>query len=263
MAAITPKQNFMESCVDQLVRKLNQDLVKMEKMSGEREDFQPVVEKMLAGVIVKLHEKLIESFPKSGILFQNTTAYQPEDFDGSNFVIIPLGGLKHVNHCHDEAFIAMAFMDGNGVMQDALVFNPFTDKKFFASRNNGAFSDSARLRVSNRKESCDYVIYANKKLADPKLFKKVIDIVVEQIESNQMVTLTDASLLDLMLVLGGKKDAFVATGLTMQEALIAKLFAQESGAIVTGFKSEEVTEKTTDIIVTNSKLHANILAKFK
>lgn len=263
MAAITPKQNFMEASLDLLARRINQDLVKMEKMTGEREDFQPFVEKMVANVIVKLHEKLIESFPKSGILFQNTTAFQPEDFDGSNFVIIPMGGLKHINHCHDEAFIAMAFVDSNGVMQDAIVYNPFTDKRFYASRSNGAFSAESRLRVSNRKESCDYVIYANKKTADKKVFAKIAELVAEQFATNQMLTLTDASLLDLMLVLGGKKDAFVATGLTMQEALIAKLFAQESGAMATDLKAKEITEKTTDVVITNSKLHANILAKFK
>lgn len=263
MAAITPKQNFMESCLDQLARRLNQDLVKMEKMTGEREDFQPVVEKMVANVIVGLHEKLIESFPKSAILFQNTTEYKPEDFDGTKFIIIPMGGLKHINHCHDEAFIAMAFVDGKGVVQDAVVYNPFTDKRFYASNSDGAFSMESRLRVSNRKESCDYVVYANKKLADAKVFNKLADVVTEQFKTNQMITLTDASLLDLMLVLGGKKDVFIGTGLTMQEVLIAKLFAQESGATATGLKSEEIKENTSSIIVTNSKLHASVLAKLK
>lgn len=263
MAGLTPKQNFMETCLDQLAKRLNQDLVKMEKMTGEREVFQPNVEKMVANVIVSLHETLIESFPKTAISYQNTTEFQPENFDGSKFAIIPLGGLKNLNHCHDEAFVAMGFIDGKGVMTDAMIYNPFTDKRFYASRNGGAFSTEARLRVSNRKESCDYVIYANNKTADAKDLEKVLKIAVEQVETHQALKMTDASLLDLMLVLSGKKDAFVATGLTAQEALIARLFSKESGAIATGFKCEEITEKTSSIIVTNSKLHINILAKLK
>lgn len=261
--AFTPKQNFMEACLDQLVRKLNQDLVKMEKMSGEREDFQPVVEKMVASTIVTLHEKLIEAFPNSAILFQNTTPFTPENHDGSKFIIIPMGGLKHINHTHDEAFIAMAYVDANDKVQDAIVFNPFTDQKFFASNNNGAFSQNARLRTSNRKESCDFVVYANKKVADAKDFTKIVELITTEATNNQALRVTDASLLDLMLVVGGKKDAFIATGLTMQEVLIAKLFAQETGAIATGFKSEDIKEKTQSIVVTNSKLHAGILQRLK
>jgi myo-inositol-1(or 4)-monophosphatase len=264
MAGLTAKQNFMETSLDSLARKLNQDLVKIEKMGGEREDLQPIVEKMVAGVIVKLHEKLVESFPKASISYQNTTMFTPEeDADGSKFIIVPMGGLKHLNHGHDAAFIAMGFIDKNDVMQDAIVYNPFTDQRFFASNGGGAFSAESRLRISNRKESCDYVIYSNKKLADEKLFNKVADLAIEQVKTNQALRLTDASLLDLMLVLGGKKDAFVGTGLTMHEALIAKLFAKEAGAIITGFKAEDVTDKTTSIIVANSKLHAAVLAKLK
>jgi myo-inositol-1(or 4)-monophosphatase len=264
MAAITPKQNFMDSCVDTLVRRLNQDLVKMEKMNGEREDFQPVVEKMVGNIIVNLHEKLIEAFPRSEISYQNTTPFIPESHDGTKFIIVPLGGLKHINHTHDEAFIAIAFIDYKGVLQDAMVFNPFKDQKFFASNNNGAFSQELRLRTSLRKESCDFVVYANKKLAEPKDFSKVVDLITTEATNNQALRTTDASLLDLMLVLGGKKDAFIGTGLTMQEVLIAKLFAQEAGAVATDFTSKEITEKTTSIVVTNSKLHATkVLPRLK
>jgi myo-inositol-1(or 4)-monophosphatase len=263
MSGITPKQNFMTTALEQFARKLNQDLLKMEKMTGEREDFQPVVEKMIASIIVKLHEKLSEAFPKSAVYFQNTTAFMPEIHDGSRFIIIPLGGLKHINHTHDEAFIAMAYVDRNDVVQDAIVYNPFTEHKFYASNNNGAFSDSQRLRVSMRKESCDFVTYANKKIADTKDFAKIVKLATAAIEANEAYRSTDASLLDLMLVLAGKKDAFVGAGMTMQEVLIAKLFAQESGAVATDFKSKEIKEDTKAIVVTNSKLHATVLQKLK
>jgi len=263
MAGITPKQNFMEASLELLTRKLNQDLVKIEKMTGEREDFQPVVEKMVASIIVKLHERLIESFPNSAISFQNTTPYTPEDHDGTQFIIIPLGGLKHINHSHDDAYIAMAFIDAKGITQDAFIFNPFTDDKFFASNSNGAFSQNVRLRTSMRKESCDFVVYSNKKLADEKDFNKVVELITTEATNNQALRVTDASLLDLMLVVGGKKDAFVATGLTSQEILIAKLFALESGAVATDFKSGELKENTSSIIVSNSKLHAKVLARLK
>lgn len=263
MASITAKQNFMEASLDKLARKLNQDLVKMEKMTGEKEDFQPLVERMVASIIVRLHENLTESFPNSAISFQNTTEYTPESHDGSKFIVIPLGGLKHINHSHEDAFIAMAYVDYKGHVNDAIIYNPFTDDRFFASYNNGAFSQATRLRSSNRKASCDYVMYSNKKLADEKEFNKVAELICQEVMNNNALRVTDASLLDLMLVVGGKKDAFIATGLTPQEALIARLFAQESGSTATDFKSKELTESTTSIIVANSKLHAKVLQKLK
>ncbi|MCP4355361.1 MAG: hypothetical protein GY793_06955 [Proteobacteria bacterium] len=262
MSSLTAKQTFMESCLNRLFGKLNQELTKLEKMNGEKETFQPIIERMISTSIVKIHEKIAISFPKSSIYFQDTTDFIPEeDADGSSFMVIPLGGLENLTHGYEEAFVAMAFVNAEGVVMDAVVYNPFTEESYYASKNNGAFSLHARLRVSKRKETCDIVSYTNKDLADKKDFKKVLDITIEELKANNPIKVSQASILDMILVASGKKDAFIAAGLSKQEVLITQLFAKESGAVVTDFKSQPVSENKTSIIMSNSKLHAKLLKK--
>jgi len=139
MSSLTAKQTFMESCLNRLFGKLNQDLTKMEKMNGEKESFQPIIEKMISTSIVKIHEKVATSFPESAIYFQDTTDYIPENTDGSSFLVIPLGGLENLLHAHEEAFVAMAFVNANNEVTDAVVYNPFTEESYYASKIMGLF----------------------------------------------------------------------------------------------------------------------------
>lgn len=261
MSALTAKQTFMENCLTRLFKRLNQELAKMEKMTGEKDSLEPVLERMIEQNIINIHEKITTSFPQASIFFENTTDFIPEDSNGSKFLVIPMGGIKNMEHAFEEAFVAMAFVDSNDIIQDAVVFNPFTEESFFASNNNGAFSLHARLRASKRKESCDIVSYMDAEKADAKEFQTVLNITMSELKVNNPIRVSQASLLDMILVAAGKKDAFIATGLTKQESLITKLFAQESGAIATDFKSKEITENTKSIVMASSKLHATMLQR--
>lgn len=257
--AITPKQNFMEGLLVKLARKLNQELTRMEKISGENPDFAHIVDSLIKENIALMHEKISESFPKSAILFENTTDFIPQEHDGTKFLITPLGGIRNLIHCNEDVFISIAFENENEKLEDAVVFNPFTDQKYYASNNDGAFSTNLRLRASNRKESCDYIIYTNTQLADKKDFDKTTQLAINELKNGNLPRITGAVALDLLQVLSGKKDALVACGITPQELAIAKLFAQESGAVITDFNAKPLTKKTSSIVVTNSKLHATII----
>ena len=258
--ALTPKQNFMQACLDQLASRLNQDLTRLEKSTGERDNFLEIMEKIVGSSIVKIHSKIVEGFPNSSIDFQETEMYTPEeDADGSKFIVVTLGGGKNMSHAFEHVYMAMAFVDEKGQTTDALVYNPFSDEKFNVGYSNGAFSDISRIRIGNRKDTCDFAIYLNKETADEKEFNKSVALLNDEITQGNPVHMSNACLLDMILVAGGKKDAFIASGITSHELEIIKLFALEAGCTLTDFKSNKPSDKTSSIVMTNSKLHAKIL----
>ncbi len=180
--------------------------------------------------------------------------------------IDPIDGTSNFIHGFGHYAISIAVLKNNN-LEHALIYNPYNDELFTASRGRGAFLNNKRLRVSNKIKLLEALIATSflhkKNLSNPKDVEQYLRIA--QIVSG--VRRTGSIALDLAYVAAGRFDAFFDNGIYSWDMAAGILLIKEAGGLASNFSGNSSNDmqiiQNQQLLVGNPKIFAALLPYFE
>ena len=184
--------------------------------------------------------------------------------DDSRFtwIVDPLDGTTNFAHQLPLFAVSVAYqVDGHTMA--AWVFNPVSDQFFSAVHGQGAHCNGQPIRCSRTDQLEEALLvtgfaYNIRERIEPVMarFRRCLAVA-------QGVRRLGSAALDLCLVASGSFDGFWEEDLKPWDTAAGALIVTESGGYVTNFQGEPHDPDQLEILATNGRIHAQVLARLK
>jgi len=215
MNSISPNLNIMIKACEKASKVLIRDFGELENLQvsikGPRDfvtNSDKKVEKILIEELSKYKKKFSFITEETGIL---------ENADRENvWIIDPIDGTTNFLHGVPHFAISIALKNKNELMT-GLIFDPIKNEMFYAEKNNGAYFNNHRVRVSKRNQLNECLFGTNNKG-------------VKKTDLNTRVS--GSAALDLAYVASGRLDGYFQNDLNLWDIAAGILIVQEAGGKV-------------------------------
>lgn len=146
---------------------------------------------------------------------------------GPLWIVDPIDGTVNFAHDHYQVAVSIAFAQ-DGELQAAVVYNPFLDELFEASRGGGAFLNGRRIEPSTQSEMRRALVatgfpYTKEDMAP--LLKRINLVLMRCADLRRL----GSAAMDICWVAAGRLDAYYEN-LSVWDFAGAQLIAREAGA---------------------------------
>jgi len=150
MNSISPNLNIMIKAAEKASKILIRDFGELEKLqvsSKGPSDFVTNSDKKVEKIII---EELIKSRKKFSILSEEIGKIKNSDKENC-WIIDPIDGTTNFLHGIPHFAISIALKTKDEIVS-GLIFDPIKNEIFYAEKNNGAYFNNQRIRVSKKKK---------------------------------------------------------------------------------------------------------------
>lgn len=241
----------------QIINRASNDLDQLKVAIKQPNDFVTEVDKAAEAAII---ETLQEAYPGYGILAEESgeTAGKGNKDAEYQWIIDPLDGTTNFIHGMPQYAVSIALAK-NGVVEQAVVYDPNRNELFTASKGAGAFLNERRIRVSRRLKLQDALIGTG---FPYRMFDKIdlyLTIFKELAQKTAGQRRPGAASLDLAYVACGRYDGFWEFGLAPWDMAAGALLISEAGGLVSDLRGEASYLETGNIIAGSPKVFAQLL----
>lgn len=210
-------------------------------------------------------DRIKSSFPNHNISSEEAG----RDDQNSEFTwdIDPIDGTKHYIKGLPIFAVSIALRKGQEIIF-GVVFNPATNEMFYATKNQGAFLNDKKIHVSSTEKLADSFISAELpyyKLSEEDFIKQTNNLNKFLKQSYRVRTFGIGSLC-LCYVAMGAFEGFIILGSKpphLYDLAAGIIIAQEAGAKVTDLDNKLFDGGELNIVVSNGKIHNQILSLLK
>jgi myo-inositol-1(or 4)-monophosphatase len=241
----------------QIINRASNDIDLLKVTSKQPNDFVTEVDKAAEAVII---ETLREAYPGYGILAEESGLTAGEGSRDSEYqwIIDPLDGTTNFIHGMPQYAVSIALAK-NGVVEQAVVFDPNRNELFTASKGAGAFLNERRIRVSRRTKLGEALIGTG---FPYRMFDKIdlyLAIFKELAAKTAGQRRPGAASLDLAYVACGRYDGFWEFGLAPWDMAAGALLISEAGGLVSDLRGDNNYLETGNLIAGTPKVFAPLL----
>ena len=194
----------------------------------------------------KVEKILIEQLSKAKKNFSivSEESEKIENTDKENIWIIdPIDGTINFLHGIPHFSISMALKSHNEIIS-GLIFDPIKNEIFFAEKNNGAFFNNQRIRVS-KKNNLNECLFATNK---------------NGINKNDLnCRISGSAALDLAYVGAGRLDGFFQNNLNLWDIAAGILIVKEAGGKVNDIDLDKIDN--IDLIASSNNINQKLCTK--
>jgi len=132
------------------------------------------------------------------------------------WIIDPIDGTTNFLHGVPHFAISIALKSNNEIVS-GLIYDPIKDEMFYAEKNNGAFFNNQRIKVSKKKdiESCLFGTGGK-----------------EKIEAALITRKSGSAALDMAYVAAGRYDGYFQNNLNLWDIAAGIIIVKEAGGII-------------------------------
>ena len=185
-------------------------------------------------------EELKKARPNYSFITEENGNIKNKD-QNNKWVIDPIDGTVNFLHGVPHFAISIALQSNNEIVS-GVIYDPIKDEIFFAEKNNGAFFNNHRIRVSKKNRINECLFVTSGKLDN---------------QYELPIRKTGCAALDLAYVASGRYDGFFQKNLNLWDIAAGLILIQEAGGLI--YKID--LKKTKNIKVIASNL--DIISKFK
>ena len=215
MNSISANLNIMIKAAEKASKNLIRDFGEIEKLQVSVKGPSDFV----SNADIKAEKIIIEELTKTK---KNYSIVSEEsgikiNLDTENFWIIdPIDGTTNFLHGVPHFSISIALKSNNEIIS-GLIFDPIKDEMFYAEKNNGAFFNNQRIRVSKKKqlESCLFATGGKKEIE--------VDLITRK---------SGSAALDLAYVAAGRFDGYFQNNLHLWDVAAGIILVKEAGGII-------------------------------
>tara|TARA_B100001175_G_scaffold283592_1_gene263445 strand:+ start:537 stop:1247 length:711 start_codon:yes stop_codon:yes gene_type:complete len=216
---------------------------------GEVENLQVSVKGPLDFVTntdIKVEKILIEELTKSKknftILSEETGFIKNKDVKNI-WIIDPIDGTSNFLHGIPHFAISIALQSNNEIVS-GLIFDPIKNEMFYAEKNNGAYLNNKRIRVSKKKDLNKCLFATNgKKYKNTNLHNRK----------------SGSAALDMAYVAAGRYDGYFQENLNLWDIAAGIILVKEAGGMLNEVNLEK--NQNLEIIASSPNINEKMLEK--
>ena len=212
MNSISPNLNIMIKAAEKASKILIRDFGELEKLqvsSKGPSDFVTNSDKKVEKILI---EELTKSRKKFSILSEEIGEIKNSDKD-NYWIIDPIDGTTNFLHGVPHFAISIALKSKKEIVS-GLIFDPIKNEMFYAEKNNGAYFNNQRIRVSKKKK-IDECLFATG--GKNEIFKSL------------NVRKTGSAALDMAYVGTGRYDGYFQKNLNIWDIAAGIIIVNEAG----------------------------------
>ncbi len=215
-------------------------------------DFVTEIDRAAEAAIIDV---LRETYPQHGILAEESGETGQGEYQ---WIIDPLDGTTNFIHGFPQYAISIA-LARNGVLEQAVVFDPTRNELFTATKGAGAFLNDRRIRVSKRTRLNESLVGTGFPFREFDHVEPYLAIFRELTQKTAGIRRPGAAALDLAYVASGRLDGFWEFGLKPWDMAAGTLLIQEAGGLVSDLAGESDFLASGNVVAGAPKVFAQLL----
>ena len=242
MNTISANLNIMIKASEKASKILIRDFGEIEKLQVSKKgpsDFVTNSDLKVEKIII---EELKKAKPNYSIISEEKGIENNKD-ENNTWILDPVDGTVNFLHGIPHFAISIALKSENEIVS-GLIFDPIKNEIFYAEKNNGAFFNNQRIRVS-KKNKIDDCLFATGGRIENKLdlqFRK-----------------SGCAALDMAYVASGRYDGYFQNNLNLWDIAAGIVLIKEAGGIMN--KIDLSRNKNIKIVASSSDINAKLLKK--
>ena len=237
---------------DFIVRKINK-LPDLKVEVKAVNDYVSDVDRQAERLII---EDLLKAYPGHGILAEESGALDGKD--EYRWIIDPLDGTTNYLHGFPHYAVSIA-CEHQGRLAHGVVYDPFKQELFAASRGDGATLNKRRIRVSNLKTVQGALLATGFPFKHPHQLDDFLKTFKAFFHKASDVRRAGSAALDLAYVAAGRLDGYWESGLNAWDLGAGALIVREAGGLVTDFSGEANFLENGEVVAANPRLISDML----
>ena len=242
MISISSNLNLMIKASEKASKVLIRDFGEIEKLQVSKKgptDFVTNSDLKAEKIII---EELKKARPNYSIISEESGIENNKD-KNNTWVIDPIDGTINFLHGIPHFAISIALKSNNEIVS-GLIFDPIKNEMFFAEKENGAFFNNQRIRVSKKNEIDNCLFATGGKI---------------QNEINLPYRKSGCAALDMAYVAAGKYDGYFQDNLHLWDIAAGIILVKEAGGVLNEINLS--TNKNIKIIASSTDINSKLLEK--
>jgi myo-inositol-1(or 4)-monophosphatase len=244
MQSISANLNIMIKAAEKASRALIRDFGEIEKLQVSIKgptDFVSNADLKAEKIII---EELKKARPHYSIISEEDGSESNKD-KNNTWIIDPIDGTTNFLHGVPHFAISIALRSGDEIVS-GLIYDPIKDEMFYAEKENGAFFNNQRIRVSKKKDlnSC---LFATGGFA-----KNEIDLPLRT---------SGSAALDMAYVAAGRYDGYFQNNLNLWDIAAGIIILKEAGGIINEINLSQ--NKNIPVRASSTAINDKMLEKLK
>ena len=205
-------------------------------------------------------ETLSRSFPEHRIMAEEETIIE----NGSEFmwIIDPLDGTTNYAHGYPCFSVSVA-LERSGVVILGIVYDPMRNELFTAVKENGAYLNDERIRVSTTEQLIQSLLSTGFPYDRNVSKDNNLNYFSALIMASQEIRRDGSAALDLCAVAAGRFDGFWELKLNPWDVAAGSIIVEEAGGTVTNLSGEVFSVYDKAILASNGKIHKHMVDVLK
>jgi len=240
--SISANLNVMIKACEKASKVLIRDFGEIEKLQVSKKgplDFVTNSDFKVEKIII---EELKRARPNYSIISEENGVENNND-KNNTWIIDPIDGTINFLHGIPHFAISIALKCDNEIIS-GLIFDPIKNEMFFAEKENGAFFNNHRVRVSKKNQLDDCLF-----VTGGQIFQK-LDLTYRK---------SGCAALDMAYVAAGRYDGFFQNNLNLWDIAAGIILIQEAGGVLN--KIDLSVNKNIKIIASSTDINSKLLEK--
>ena len=242
MNSISANLNIMIKASEKASKILIRDFGEVENLQVSKKgptDFVTNADLKAEKIII---EELKKARPNYSIISEEKGSEDNKD-KKNIWIIDPIDGTLNFLHGIPHFAISIALKSDNEIVS-GLIFDPIKNEMFFAEKNNGAFYNNHRIKVSKKNDIKDCLFVTGRKS------KKQFDFQYRR---------SGSAALDMAYVASGRYDGFFQHELKIWDIAAGIIIIKEAGGIINDIDLSQTNN--LDVIASSPNIHEKMLEK--
>jgi myo-inositol-1(or 4)-monophosphatase len=242
MNSISPNLNIMIKACEKASKILIRDFGEIEKLQVSKKgpnDFVTNSDLKTEKIII---EELKKAKPNYSIISEENGIVNNKDIKNT-WIIDPIDGTINFLHGVPHFAISIALKSNNEIVS-GLIFDPIKNEMFYAEKDNGAFFNNHRIRVSKKSEINNCLFVTGEKVVNN------IDLLYRK---------SGCASLDMAYVASGRYDGYFQNNLNLWDVAAGIVLVKEAGGIINHIDLSDNTN--IKIIASSADINSKLLEK--
>ena len=244
MNSISPHLNLMFRACEKASKVIIRDFGEIENLQVAKKgprDFVTKTDKRVEEILV---EELTKAKKSYSFLTEESGKIENKDKD-KIWIIDPIDGTTNFLHGIPHFAISVALKVDNEIIS-ALIHDPIKNEIFFAEKNNGAFFNNHRIRVS-KKNDIEECLFSSDQHGLKVIFPSL------------NMRSSGCSALDLAYVGSGRLDGFFHNKINLWDIAAGVLIVQEAGGSINDYSKYD--DNSINIRAASSNIYNKMMKK--
>ncbi len=242
MNSISANLNIMIKASEKASKILIRDFGEVEKLQVSKKgptDFVTNADLKAEKIII---EELKKARSNYSILSEENGIQENKD-KNNIWIIDPIDGTINFLHGIPHFAISVALKSNNEIIS-GLIFDPIKNEIFYAEKNNGAFFNNQRIRVSKKNEINDCLFGTGGKI------NRHLDVQYRK---------SGSAALDMAYVASGRYDGYFQRDLKLWDIAAGIVLVKEAGGLINEIDLSQT--QNLDVIASSPNIHDKMLKK--